>query len=223
MTKEKIISRIIDRITDPFMESPEDFDDAEPMTIDEARDYLAEYRNEDKDLDPESRMPKQATPALLMEAYNCYINYQKHELRVKRLAEYIADHEMVCEYDNYYRPEYPDSPEIFPVDFIWDSFPFKPIGDVSPDNPMFLIELGQRSRTSFNSNHEFCWYDRERNQLYSTNTPFADGVLDAEAFARFVLLDADALGYFLDCIMDENEILHVFGCTVDEIVKEVIN
>lgn len=222
MTKTEIISRIIDRITDPWTESPEDYQYAEPIDLDVAKDVLKQYRDDDDDceLDPEDRMPEEATPELLMEAYNCNIRYQKFELRVKRLAEYIKDNEMVCEYDNYYRPEYPDSPEVLPVDFIWDSFPFKPIGDMSPDNPLFLIELGRRSK-DFDSNKEFAWYDRENNLLHSTDTPFADGVLDAEAFARFVLCDADALGYFLDGIMDDDEIVKVFGCTRDDLLKEV--
>jgi len=223
MTKAEIISRIIDRITDPWTESPEDYQYAEPIDLDVAKDVLKQYRDDDDDceLDPEDRMPEEATPELLMEAFNCNVRYQKFELRVKRLAEYIKDNEMVCEYDNYYRPEYPDSPEVLPVDFIWESFPFKPIGSMSPDNPLFLIELGRRSK-DFDSNKEFAWYDRENNLLHSTDTPFADGVLDAEAFARFVLCDADALGYFLDCIMDDGDILHIFGCTKEELLKEEV-
>lgn len=223
MTKTEIISRIIDRITDPWTECPEDYEYAELIDLDEAKDVLKQYRYDDVayDLDPENRMPEEVTPELLMEAFNCNVRHMKFELRVERLAEYITDNEMVCEYDNYYRPEYPDSPEVLPVDFIWDSFPFKPIGDMSPDNPLFLIGLGQRSKTSFNSNHEFCWYDRENNLLHSTDTPFADGILDAEAFARFTLCDAETLGYFLDGIMDDDEIVKVFGCTRDDLLKEV--
>lgn len=222
MTKTEIISRIIDRITDPWTESPEDYQYAEPIDLDVAKDVLKQYRDDDDDceLDPEDRMPEEATPELLMEAYNCNIRYQKFELRVKRLAEYITDNEMVCEYDNYYKEFSEKKLDVYPSDFIWDSFPFKPIGDMSPDNPLFLIQLGQRSK-DFDANKEFSWYDRDNNLLHSTNTPFADGILDAEAFARFVLCDADALGYFLDGIMDDDEIVKVFGCTRDDLLKEV--
>ena len=127
---------------------------------------------------------------------------------------------MVCEYDNYYKAHSEKKLDVYPTDFIWDSFPFQPIGSISPDNPLFLIELGQRS-TDFNPNYEYCWYDREKNQLHSTSTPFHDGILDAEAFARFALDDAETLGYFIDNIMDDDDIIHVFGCTKDELMKEV--
>lgn len=222
MTKTEIISKIIDRITDPWTESPEDYEHAELIDLDTAEDVLKQYREDDEEygLEPEEGMPAEATPALLMEAYNCNIRYQKHELRVNRLAEYITDNEMVCEYDNYYKEFSEKKLDLYPVDFILESFPFKPIGDMSPDNPLFLIKLGQRSK-DFNPNHEFCWYDREKNLLHSTDTPFADGILDAEAFARFALCDAETLGYFLDCIMDDDEILDVFGCNKEELLKEV--
>lgn len=222
MTKSEIISRIIDRITDPWTESPEDYQYADLIDLDTAKGLLKDYRSDDDDcdLEPEYRLPEEATPELLMEAYNCNIRFQKYELRVKRLAKFITDNEMVCEYENYYRTAYPDSPEVLPVDFIWDKFPFQPIGSMSPDNPLFLIELGQRSK-DFNVNHEFCWYDREHNLLHSTDTPFADGVLDATAFARFVLKDNETLDYFLDGYMLEDDVKHIFGCTKDELMKEV--
>ena len=223
MTKTEIISRIIDRITDPWTESPEDYQYAELIDLDTAKDVLKQYRDDDDDcdLEPDERMPKEATPALLMEAYNCNIRYQKFELRVERLAEYIKDNEMVCEYDNYYKEFSEKKLDVYPVDFIWDSFPFQPIGDMSPDNPLFLIELGQRSK-DFSVNQKFSWYDREHNELHSTNTPFADGILDAEAFARFTLSDKETLDYFVNGnIMTEDDIIHVFGCTADELRKEM--
>ena len=80
MTKAEIVTRIIDRITDPWSESPEDYRFAQPIDMDAAAEYLAMYREDDKDLDPEDRMPEEATPSLLMEAYNCYIRFQKHKL-----------------------------------------------------------------------------------------------------------------------------------------------
>lgn len=218
MTKAEIITRIIDRITDPWTESPEDYQYAELIDLDAAADVLKQYRDDDDDcdLEPDERMPEEATPAMLMEAFNCNVRYQKHELRVKRLAEYITDNEMVCEYDNYYKEFSEKKLDVYPTDFIWESFPFKPIGDMSPDNPLFLIELGQRSK-DFDSSKEFAWYDRENNLLHSTDTPFADGVLDAEAFARFALGDAETLRYFLDGIMDNDDIRKVFGCDRKEV------
>lgn len=222
MTKTEIISRIIDRITDPWTESPEDYRYAELISLDEAADVLKQYRDDDDDcdLEPDEQMPKEATPALLMEAYNCYIRFQKFELRVKRLAEFITDNELVCEYANYYFPANDNAVNIVPVYYIWDSFPFQPIGDMSPHNPYFLIALGKRS-TKFNPNDEYCWYDREQNYLYSSNHPFKDGVLDAEAFAQFILTDKETLDYFLSKLMTNKDILSVFGCTAEELQKEM--
>lgn len=222
MTKAEIISHIIDRITDPWCECPEDYRFAEPICLECAADLLKQYFTEDAecDLPPEDRMPKETTPALYMEAYNCYIRYQKHELRVNRLASYIESHELVCEYVNYYKDFDSNAIDLYPVDYLWESFPFEPIGDMSPDNPLFLIELGQRS-ADFNPGHEYCWYDREHNQLHSTNHPFRDGTLDAEAFARFALDDKETLEYFIDGLMDEDDIMYIFGCTTDELKKEV--
>lgn len=77
MTKNEIIDRIIDRITDPWNESPDDYKYAIPITLAEAEGYLAEYRKEDLYFDPEDRMPEEATPALLMEAYNTHIQRMK--------------------------------------------------------------------------------------------------------------------------------------------------
>ena len=43
MTKTEIISRIIDRITDPWTESPEDYQYAELIDLDTAKDVLKQY------------------------------------------------------------------------------------------------------------------------------------------------------------------------------------
>lgn len=224
MTKAEIITRIIDRITDPWTESPEDYQYAELIDLDVAKDVLKQYRDDDDDceLDPEDRMPEDATPELLMEAFNCNVRYQKFELRVKRLAEFITDNEMVCEYDNYYRSEYEDAIEVIPVDFLYNStrFPFSTHNTENPDI-IDMLRIGMNSAKTFNNNHEFCWFDKNNEVLHSSDTPFRDGILDAEAFARFVLCDADSFGYFLDYIMDDDEIMHVFGCTAEDLLKEV--
>ena len=218
MTKAEIITRIIDRIIDPWTDCPEDYEYAEPITLAEAEELLKHYRYEDSfdDLEPDEKMPEEATPALLMEAHNCNVRYKKRELRISRLAEYITDNEMVCEYTNFM-----DNPkEVFPVDWLYtEHFPFT-LTDDAYANDMFLITLGQNS-PDFNPDHEFCWYDKERHQLHSTDHPFGDGVLDADAFARVVMCDADALGYFLDGLMDDDDIRRVFGCTKHELLKEV--
>lgn len=226
MTKTEIISRIIDRITDPWTESPEDYRYAEPIDLDVAKDVLKQYRDDDDDceLAPEDRMPEEATPALLMEAYNCNLRYQKFELRVKRLAEYIKDNEMVCEYENYYAPTIENPIDIVPVDFLYNStrFPFPTRNTENPDI-IDMLHIGMNSAKTFNCNHEFCWFDKDNEVLHSTDHPFGDGILDAEAFARFVLSDADTLGYFLDGLMDDKEIEYVFDCSAEDVLKEVLH
>lgn len=222
MTKTELIERIVDSFDAMSSEWPSSYLDMDPLTIEEATMYLDEQRalERDCDLEPEECLPEEVTPQLYMEAENCYIKYMKHEARVEQLAEYLTDNECVCEYDSC-RTEYLDDPlQVYPTDWLFDSkFPFKMIDD-SYAHPMFLIELGQRS-PSFNPNHEFCWYDRNKNQLFSSDTPFADGIIDAQAFARYIIDDKDTLLYFLDHIMDDEEIKKYFECTISELKTEL--
>ena len=89
--------------------------------------------NEDAaDLEPEERLPEDVTPELVMLAYNCLIRARKHEARVHRLAEYITDNEMVCEYANYYLPELENGIDMVPVDFLTDTDGFPFMDDASP-------------------------------------------------------------------------------------------
>lgn len=213
MNRTELIEKIADRMIDPWTDNPHDYEDAEPIDLEYAKTLLEDLRRDDAEMDdPDYCLPEETTPELLMEVFNCIIRKNKHELLVERLAEYITDNEMVCEYDNYYKEFSEKKLDVYPCDFIWDSFPFKPIGSMSPNNPLFLIELGQRSK-DFDSSKEFAWYDRENNLLHSTDTPFADGVLDAEAFARFILSPEgeDCLSYIRDNIMDDEDLANVFG------------
>lgn len=213
MTKAELISRIVDAMVDPWTDDPEDYLDAQPIyDIEEAKDMLTDLHAYDIDLEPEDILPDEVTPELVMEAYNCLIRARKHEARITRLADWITDNNCVCEYVNYY-----GNTDIVPTDLLWESFPFD-IGDRTP-NPLFLIDLAKRSR-NFNSAEEFCFFDKDKDQLVSTNNPFSDGYLDAEAFARFAIDDAETLGYFVDCLMDDDEIKYVFGCTKEELINE---
>lgn len=213
MNRTELIEKIADRMIDPWTDDPHDYEDAEPIDLEYAKTLLEDLRRDDAEMDdPDYCLPEETTPELLMEVFNCIVRKNKHELLVERLAEYITDNEMVCEYDNYYKEFSEKKLDVYPCDFIWDSFPFKPIGSMSPNNPLFLIELGQRSK-DFDSSKEFAWYDRENNLLHSTDTPFADGVLDAEAFARFILSPEgeECLFYIRDNIMDDEDLANVFG------------
>lgn len=219
MTKAELITRTIDAMVDPWTDNPEDYLHATPIfDTEEARDMLTDLHAYDIDLDPEDILPDEVTPEVVMEAYNCLIRARKFEVRVHRLAEWIVENDPVCEYANYYFPENDDAIDMCPVDFIWDQFPFDMKDDMLP-NPLVLIELGQRS-PEFNPSHEYCWYDKEKNQLFSCDRPFREGVLDAEAFARFILLDAETFGYMFDHIIDDEDATHILGCTKEEYINE---
>lgn len=220
MTKAELIERIVDAMIDPWTDNPEDYLYATPIDIYGAEDLLDQIRSDedDMDLEPEERMPEEATPELVMTAYNCLIRARKYEARVARLAEFITDNECVCEYANYYYPEHADAIDLIPTEFIRGQFPFEMKDGMLP-NPLVLIELGQRS-PKFNPNNEFCWYDKEKNQLFSSDEPFHDGILDAEAFARFIMGDAEAFGYMFDHIIDDEDARHILGCTKEAFINE---
>ena len=221
MTKAELIERIIDCMIDPWTDDPEDYLYATPIDKYGAVDLMAQIREDEDsaDLEPDERMPEEATPELVMEAYNCLIRARKHEARVNRLAEFITDENLVCEYANYYYPCHDDAIDIYPVDFL--DVTNSPVQIVSGKDmsPLDLIELGKRSR-NFNSAEEFCYYDKEKDQLVSTSNPFNDEIIDAEAFAEFILSDPDTFNYIFNDIMTDDDVRHVLGCTKEEYINE---
>lgn len=213
MNKLELTTRIIDSLIDPFTDSPEDYLYSSPVSLSEAEVILSDIRETEAaaDLEPDECLPEEVTPSMVMETYNCLIAAKKHEARVMRLKEYITENEMVCEYCNYY-----GEIDIYPVDFLTDdSFRFGSSKETQY-TPLDFIHIGMNSVNTFNPEHEYCWLD-EKKTLHSTNTPFADGVLDAEKFAEFVLENAEPLDYFLNFIMDDDDIMHIFGCTKEEL------
>ena len=153
-----------------------------------------------------------------MEAYNCLIRARKFESRASRLADWIADNDSVCEYANYYLPVNDDAIDVFPTDFLSDMDASKLINGTGMTT-LELIKLGQNS-PDFNPDDEYCWYDNEANKLHSSNEPFRDGTLDADAFARFVLLDVEAFDYMFDGVIDDEDIHNILGCTKEEYINE---
>lgn len=222
MTKLELIEKTIERITDPWTESCEDYRYAELIDLSTAKDIIKQCREEDEDYDPEDRLPKEVTPELMMIAYNCNVRKNKHELWSKALAYVITDYEMVCEYANYYLPEHQNAIDIIPTDFLMgsDSFPFDLGNEISPVN---LIKIGLNSSKKFNQNHEYCWFDKEKMVLHSVDEPFHDGVLDAHAFAEFLLSPEgqDGLDYIINDILDDDDFRKAFGCTKEEFWKEM--
>ena len=223
MTKAELITRIVDAMVDPWTDDPEDYLDATPIDRSGACDLLDQIRDDEEsaDLEPDERLPEEVTPALVMEAYNCLIRARKFEARTERLAEWIADNDPVCEYCNYYYPEHDDAVDIIPVDFLYNSveFPFATKHMEHPD-VIEVLRIGLKSAKTFNPNHEYCWFDEDTELLHSTDAPFRDGTLDAEAFARFILTDPDTFHYMFWHIIDDEVIPYILGCTKEEYINE---
>jgi hypothetical protein len=221
MMKAELIEKIVDAMIDPWTDCPEDYLDATPIDIHEATDLLVQIRDDedDMDLEPEECLPEEVTPELVMLAYNCLIRARKHEARVQRLAEYITDNEMVCEYSIYYFPELENGIDVIPIDFLTDTDGFPFIEDATPVD---IIQLGINSHNVFHQTDDFCWYDKEKNVIHSTNHPFGDGVLDAEAFAEYIMSaeGQDCFDHITNDIMNDKEFKSVFGCTREEYANE---
>lgn len=209
MNKAELIERIIDTFTDMGSESPEDIAACGEITLAEATLYLKERRVMEKtDLEPSEWLPAEVTPELYMEAENCYIRKCRHDVAVERLAEFITYgehidlyHEFTGEYISY------KDKIVYPVDFLMENieFPF-----TSDDLTMLdLITLGQNS-PDFDPEQKFCWYQPAYHLLHSTNTPFEDGLVDATAFAEWMLEHPDALQLAQYHYMDNTDIDYIF-------------
>lgn len=209
MKKEELIERIIDTFTDMGSEDPEDTAYADELTLPEARTYLSELRaNEKSNLEPNEWLPAEVTPELYMEAFNCYLRRCRYDVTLTRLTEFIEYGELVDAYHEYDGQYVSNTDKIvYPTDFLTEriEFPF-----TCDDLTMFdLIIIGQNS-TDFNPNERFCWYDITNNQLHSTNTPFEDGLINARAFAEWILADENRVQYIKDWYMDNTDIDYVF-------------
>lgn len=228
MNKDEIVARIVDSFWDISGEDPLDYEDLSELNIHEAKLYLAEARADEdaSDLDPEDRLPAETTPALYMEAFNCYLRMMHHECHIRRLADWLERNEAVCEYDNCRILYEHNDPEVYPVDFLTGTsheFPFNTKDGVEP-SALDLVSIGQRSSRFFNPNHAYCWFDMEHEILHSTNTPFRDEIIHAEPLAR-AILDPDnkpALEFILSDCLDEDGVQEVFHMDETE-VREYYN
>lgn len=219
MTKTEIISRIIDRITDPATETPEAYRDAVLVNLDEAKILLAVYRDDDINFDPDNRLPDETTPELLMEAINCNVRYQQRQLTVNHLTDYITENEMVCEYANYYKPTNGAKLDIIPMDYFLDDGSFKFLdrhGDPISETDAFRI--GFNSADTFDPNDDYCWFDARNEIIHSESQPFKDGILDAHAFAEFILSDPEALHDIIED-MHPMDVKYIFIRSKDDMLK----
>lgn len=210
MNKAELIERIIDTFTDMGSEDPEDTAYANELTLNDAAMYLDELRANERDYcDPEDWLPAEVTPALYMEAFNCYLRKCRHDVTLNRLAEFFTLHEMVDtyhEFDGKYHSV--TDKNVYPTEWLTENmeFPFTPY-DLSM---LDLIRLGKHS-PDFDPAKDFCWYDEENFQLHSTDTPFADGLIDARAFAEWILSDKGLIGYVQDYCMINTDIDYIFN------------
>lgn len=219
MTKAELIERTIDAMTDPWTECPEDYLCSTSIDLHEATDLLDQIRSDEQDMDlePDEQLPQEVTPEIVMEAYNCHVRAMKFEARTERLADWIKENNPVCEYCNYYLPEHEDAKDVIPIDFLSDTDGFPFIEDASP---LDLLCIGMNSRRTFDPQDEYCWFDSDTMTMHSTDRPFGDDVLDAEDFAKFILLDAECFGYMFDHIIDDEDAKRILGCTKEEYIHE---
>lgn len=216
MNKAELIERIIDTFTDMGSEDPVDTAACDPISIAEATTYLNERRAMEKaDLEPYDWLPAEVTPELYMEAFNCYIRKCKYDVTRERLAEYYASHELVEAFHDFDGEYHSDTDKIvYPTDWLMETmeFPF-----TSYDFTMLdLIQLGQHS-PDFDAEKDYCWYEIKNNdpncvdnELHSTDTPFADGLIDANAFAEWILANENRIQYVQETHMNNTEIDYVF-------------
>lgn len=217
MNKAELIERIIDTFTDMGSEDPEDTAYANELTLNDAAMYLDELRANERDYcDPEDWLPAEVTPALYMEAFNCYLRKCRHDVTLNRLAEFFTLHESVDIYLEYEGEYHSDTDKVvYPTDFLLEDmeFPFTSFDFTMLD----LIQLGQHS-PEFNPDKKYCWYEIKNNdqecvdnELLSTDTPFADGLIDAHAFAEWILADPDRTLYIKEFKMINTDIDYIFN------------
>lgn len=222
MTKYELTERVVDALIDPWTDCAEDYMDCTPVNISEASNILKDIREMENscDLDEDERLPEEVTPSIIMETFNCLLRARKHEARIERLANYLKETDHTCEYDNYYVPAHKNAVRVIPIDFLYNCdvnnfpFPVKTNLDI-----IDIITIGKNS-PDFDFTREYCWYDEDKKVLHSTDNPFADGTIDTEAFARFILEDEETADYMFNYIIDDKDIEYILGCTKEEYENE---
>ena len=210
MKKEELIKRIIDAFTGMGSEDPEDTACSGFLTLDEAKMYLDEQRaSEAAFFEPEDRIyTDDITPELYMEAYNCFVRRCRYDVTLNRLIEFIITHETVDlyhEYDGLYKSD--TDKYVCPTDWLMENmeFPFTSVNLTMLE----LIKVGQNS-PDFNPTDDYCWYDSKTMRLYSTHHPFKEGLIDARAFASWLLESPGRIWYVKDYCMLNTDIDYVF-------------
>lgn len=84
MTKAELITKTIDRITDPWNDCPEDYIYVDPINLETAEEIICQCREEDVDFDQDDRLPAEVTPEIMMEAFNCNLRKNLYEYKMKQ-------------------------------------------------------------------------------------------------------------------------------------------
>lgn len=224
MTKEATIEAILNRISDPYTDTEEDIAFCNPIELPYATTFLSDIRQEDIDNanDGEFRMPNAATPELLMEAFNCRVRLAKRNVTIERLAKAITDNDETALFSNY-REDMLDlgyvtaeeARDVIPLEFLDDEFVFDTSLSV-----MDTLIIAKKSGDHFNPNFEYCWYDYENKILHSTDNPFESGVINATAFATYMIDYPDVASMYIHGYLDEDEAKHVFEYMPDLLGEE---
>lgn len=224
MTKEATIEAILNRISDPYTDTEEDIALCNPIELPYATTFLADIRQEDIDNanDGEFRMPNAATPELLMEAFNCRVRLAKRNVTIERLAKAITDNDETALFSNY-REDMLDlgyvtaeeARDVIPLEFLDDEFVFDTSLSV-----MDTLIIAKKSGDCFNPNFEYCWYDYENKILHSTDNPFESGVINATAFATYMIDYPDVASMYINGYLDEDEAKYVFEYMPDLLREE---
>lgn len=224
MNKTQIIDTIIDFIDTPYEERAEDFADITEINIEEAAQYLKDYIQDARCCDDDNAVTAftEATPEIFMEVWNKLCSNHRLQLITDNLADYITESECVCEYDQFCADYQKDPPRALPVEFLDEfldssdiaSFPFHTA------NPLTVADLMQIGINSAGNDfdHAYVYFNEANMSLFSTDTPFEDGILDARGFAKFLLGNRDALVQFFNS-MDDDEIMKVFGMSESEVLS----
>lgn len=220
MNKTQIIDTIIEFIDAPYEERPEDLEDITEINIEEAAQYREDYIQDAKSCDDDDAVTAftEATPDIFMEAWNKLCSDHRRRLITANLADYITESECVCEYDQFCADYQKNPPRALPVEFLDSSdiasFPFH---TANPLTVADLIQIGINSAGN-DFDHTYVYFNEANMSLFSTDTPFADGVLSAYGFAEFLIGNRDALVQFFNS-MDDDEIMKVFGMSESEVLS----
>ena len=220
MTKAELTERILDHIVDPYNDSPDDYADLEPLTLEEATEYLAQCRHDDDlaELEGDERMPDEVTPELYREVFNCWLRKRQRDLKADRLADWITDNEAVYLYTAYryelLKQKGTNKIDLCPVQWISD----ESIDWTFGCDTASLLAIGMNSANTFSFADMYFWYDEENDQLHSTNYPYKDGVIDATDVAEYLIdnMTPEIRSEILSQMADD-DVRYIFGKTEEEV------